>query len=409
MTTKRAAAPRERAAGPRRRTGSPRIAAIVPTYDRPALLRECVASLLAQTRPLAEIVVVDDGSTEDVGQALSGLAGPIRVLQQPNRGKSAALNLALRGLKADYVWICDDDDLALADGAERLAGALDADGEAGFAYGSYLRFRDGPGGRRIYGPGYWPAPHDPRDTFHALLDDMFIFQFATMVRRSALKAVGPFREDLVRSVDYEMILRLARRFRAARVEGPIFLQREHGGLRGSSVDRFSASSAAAKWIEYDQKIFVELHRTLALEEYTPREMEAAAPGVRLRSAHLRRGCILARRKLWDLALEDFRSASRLGGEEHPAATELAVAGAALAGKYGCRELTGDPTRLEELAQAFLITPYGAEVARGFARPLRWRARQAVRALRLKEAMECVRALWRLHRPQRAPGPLLRSL
>lgn len=110
------------------RRSTPRIAALAPNYDRPVLLRECVASLLAQTRPLAEIVVVDDGSTEDVAHALSELAGPIRILRQPNRGKGAALNLALRDLRADYVWICDDDDLALPDGAERLAEVLDADG-----------------------------------------------------------------------------------------------------------------------------------------------------------------------------------------------------------------------------------------------------------------------------------------
>ncbi|MBV9995602.1 MAG: glycosyltransferase family 2 protein [Caulobacteraceae bacterium] len=382
------------------------IAAIVPTYERPGLLRECVASLLAQTRPLADILIVDDGSSLDVAAELAGLAGPIRLIRQPNRGKAAALNLGLCEVRGDYVWICDDDDLALPEAAEALGGALDASG-AGFAYGGYLRFSEEGGRRELFGPGYQPPPHDVADTFHALLDDMFVFQFATLVRRGAFAAVGPFREDLVRSVDYEMILRLARRFPAARIEGPVFLQREHAGERGSSADRFAAADAFDKWIAYDQKIFTELRAALPIEAYAPNGLAPAPPQVRLRAAYLKRAAVMARRKLWNEAAEDLRQSARLGREAWPIDAERDIAAAALAGKYGCPELLETPALLGALRAALRQSPYGRRLLPAFARPLRWRARAALRSRRPVEAAAYAAAFCRLLAPlpARAPPPL----
>ncbi|WP_165842782.1 glycosyltransferase family 2 protein [Phenylobacterium deserti] len=383
------------------------ITAIVPTMNRPQLLRQCVESLLAQTRPLSEILVVDDGSELDVAQALAGLAGPIRIIRQPNRGKAAAVNLGLSEARGDYIWICDDDDLALPDAAARLGAALDGS-DAGFAYGSFQRFRDDPqtGERRIFGPGYWPADGEHGELFSALLDDFFIFQFATLVRRSAFETVGVFREDLVRSQDYEMILRLARAFEGRRVEGPLFLQREHDAPRGSQADGFDAARSFEKWIEYDQKIFADLLCTMPIEEFAPAALRSADPAVRLRAAHLKRGCVLARRKLWKAALAEFRHACALSCAAPPTPEETAIAGRILNGKYGCREVVDDRALLNELAEAFRVHPYGRHLVGEVARPLRWRAREALLSARLREGVGYLAALARLMGRTRAAAFLL---
>lgn len=376
-----------------------RIAAIVPTYERAGLLSQCVASLLAQTRPLAEVLVVDDGSSNNVAAELAGLEGPLRVIRQPNRGKAAAVNLGLGQVRGDYVWICDDDDLALPDAAEKLAGALDRS-LAGFAYGTYLRFRDDPdsGRRDVFGPGYWPEAHTVADTFHALLEDMFIFQFATMVRRSAFEAVGGFREDLVRSVDYEMILRLARQFAAVRIDQPVFLQRLHDSARGSAADRFAADQVRDRWIAYDQKIFTELRATLPLESFAPNALAAAPEPVRLRAAYLKRAAVMFRRQLWDFAFEDLRQAILLGLDARPTAAERVIAGAALGGKYGCGELLADKDQLARLRATLRLTPYGRRVLPDLARPLRWRTRLALRLHSYAEAAAYATAYGRMLAP-----------
>lgn len=371
------------------------ITAIVPTYNRPGLLQECVESLLAQTRPLTEILVVDDGSDLEVAPVLARMAGPIRVIRTPNQGKAAALNLGLRHARGDYIWICDDDDLALPDAAARLGAALDGS-SAGFAYGGFLRFRDDPatGERKIYGPGYWPGELERRELFSALLDDAFIFQFATLVRRSAYGEVGPFREDLVRSQDYDMILRLAYAFPGQEVEGPVFLQREHDAPRGSQRDRFSAARTLEKWIEYDQRLFNDLHRRLPLAAFTPAGLEGASPSIQRRAAHLKRGCVLARRKLWSLALGELRRAIELCHAGPPTEAEMMIAKGILGGKHGCREVIDNRALLQDLADAFSMRPYGRRLYAHVATPLRWRARDALLEARAREGVGYLLALFR---------------
>jgi len=372
------------------------IRAIIPTYERPQFLRVCVESLLEQSRPLAEIIIVDDGSSTDLRPALQDLAGPVRLIRQENRGKAAALNRGLAEIDGGYVWICDDDDIALPDAAERLGAALDGGG-AGFAYGSYLRFEEDAAThrRKVFGPGYWPTPDETQDLFAALLDDFFVFEFASLIRRDAFQAVGPFREDLVRSQDYEMSLRLARRFEARSVPGPVFLQRQHDLPRGSQRDRFAPQDTWSKWVDYDQRIFEALHRELPLEAYAPRALADAAPAVQTRAAYLKRGCALARRKLWTLALEDLAQAGRLGGADRPTQAETAIAGRILAGKYGCAELIADRVLLGRLLRAFGPGGYGASLRRRAAKPLRWRARQALKGGRLAQAAGYMSAYARL--------------
>lgn len=132
------------------------ITAIIPTYNRAALLKETLQSLAAQTRPIDEILVWDDGSTDDTEAVVRAAQGPIRYFRTANSGKSRALNAALQEAKGDLIWICDDDDLALPHAAERLSGMLANAPDVDVAAGCYVRFRVDPvTGKQIEtGPGY---------------------------------------------------------------------------------------------------------------------------------------------------------------------------------------------------------------------------------------------------------------
>ncbi len=190
------------------------VAAILPTFNRAALLHECLDSLLAQTRQLDQIVVVDDGSADGTQAVLSHYAGRITILRQNNEGKAAALNHALKLVTCDYVWICDDDDIAEPYAAEVLADALDKDPGAGFSYAPFRRFLDRDGTREILPMSYWPEKHLD-DVLHRSLERYFIQQFASLVRRGVYSEVGPFDAALLRSQDYDMMLRIASRAHGA--------------------------------------------------------------------------------------------------------------------------------------------------------------------------------------------------
>lgn len=100
------------------------ISAIVPTYNRAGYLTQAVEALRAQTRKPDEIIVWDDGSTDGTEAAARKMGKAIRYFRSENGGKSRALNAAMREARGDLIWICDDDDLALPDAAETLAGML---------------------------------------------------------------------------------------------------------------------------------------------------------------------------------------------------------------------------------------------------------------------------------------------
>ena len=90
---------------------APSISILIPTYESTATLPDAVASALAQTEPALEVIVCDDGSTDDVAGALAEYRDQIRLLRKPNGGCSSALNHAARAALGDFVAILNADDV----------------------------------------------------------------------------------------------------------------------------------------------------------------------------------------------------------------------------------------------------------------------------------------------------------
>ena len=89
----------------------PLVSVIIPAYNGARFLAEAVNSVLRQNYPKLEIVVVDDGSTDDIAEVVEGLPVQVRFLRQPNAGPAAARNLGLRAASADLIAFLDVDDL----------------------------------------------------------------------------------------------------------------------------------------------------------------------------------------------------------------------------------------------------------------------------------------------------------
>lgn len=99
------------------------ISVIIPTYNRPELVPLAINSVLAQSHPAAEIIIVDDGSNQDMREILVGYGDKLRVIRQPNGGLSAARNTGILAAKHDWVSFLDDDDEYAP---ERLAQAAES-------------------------------------------------------------------------------------------------------------------------------------------------------------------------------------------------------------------------------------------------------------------------------------------
>jgi GT2 family glycosyltransferase len=111
--------------GARGPAGAPAVSIVVPTYQRRALVRRAVASVLAQTRAQFEVIVVDDGSTDGTREALADLDERVRCVWQPNRGVAAARNVGIGLARAPIVAFLDSDNTWLPDHLETITAVLE--------------------------------------------------------------------------------------------------------------------------------------------------------------------------------------------------------------------------------------------------------------------------------------------
>ena len=118
-------------------TPNPKFSVIIPTYNRANYVVEAVESVLQQTYQGFELIVVNDGSTDDTAEVIRRFGDRIRYMEKANGGKASAVNLGLKYMTGEYVWILDDDDIALPNKLELHAAQFAADPDLKFVYTGY--------------------------------------------------------------------------------------------------------------------------------------------------------------------------------------------------------------------------------------------------------------------------------
>lgn len=229
------------------------VAVIIATYNHAHFLGDALRSVLCQTVPAAEIVVVDDGSLDDPASVVAQYP-PARIVRTENRGLASARNTGLASISARLVIFLDADDVLLPNAIKDGLACLDANPGAAFVCGGF-RLADqnlGPREGRIL-PRLGPLSHN------ALLRGNHIGMPATVLYdRSMLEAAGGFDASLRRCEDYEVYLRLTRDHRIASHDREVALYRLHGS--NMSLD-------AAEMLTWNNRV---------LERYRPDGSDPAA-------------------------------------------------------------------------------------------------------------------------------------
>lgn len=188
------------------------VSVIIPTYNRAALLRRTLASVLAQTVAPLEILVADDGSTDATGAVLDEFASRITPLRLPHRGLPAvARNAALRQARGDWVAFVDDDDLWQADKLERQLALVAPSVGLICSNAALIDGDDAPLGRLLHEAD--PLAKEP-DPLRALIGGNFVVCSSVLARSALLREAGAFYEgaELRRMAeDYDLWLRCALR------------------------------------------------------------------------------------------------------------------------------------------------------------------------------------------------------
>ena len=236
-----------------------KVSVIVPTHNRAHTLARALDSVLAQTRPADEIIVVDDGSDDETGQALERFT-TVRVLRQENLGVSAARNAGIRAASGDWLALLDSDDVWLPEKLAWQCALIAAHPDHRLCHGNERWLRHGEPLKQL-------SKHRKRggDIFEDCLPLCVISPSAVMLRHDLLTEVGLFDENLPACEDYDLWLRICAREPVLYVEQALLIK--HGGHDDQLSRRF--------W-GMDRFRIRALYNLLTTQTLSPTQRQAAA-------------------------------------------------------------------------------------------------------------------------------------
>jgi glycosyltransferase involved in cell wall biosynthesis len=212
----------------------PRASVVIPTFNRGRVVADAIDSALAQTHRELEVIVVDDGSTDDTAERVARVRDDrVRYVRRQHAGVAAARNAGIAAATGDLVAFLDSDDVWKPDKLKVEIAALERHPAAGGVF-SDLEKQDGSTvvpsfmrrtqvfSRMLAQRGY-PAELflSPRELYLCLLQEVPIKTPALTVRRVALEEVGGFDERWTSSEDWEFLLRLVRSYPLLYVDRPL--------------------------------------------------------------------------------------------------------------------------------------------------------------------------------------------
>lgn len=270
------------------------ISVVIAAYNHGRYLADALESALGQTLPPAQIVVVDDGSTDETPEVLRRFAAEPRIecLRLEHAGQPAAKNAGIRACRHAWIAFLDADDLWAPNKLERQLQI--ADDETGVIYSDYAPMD--AEGRSLTPPPQRNLPQG--DVLAAMFRDNFVCFSSSVVHRRVFDRVGLFDESIPMAIDYELWLRAARHFRFAAVAQPLVRYRsghanlsrraeERVGLALAIMDRFVAQSRGDARLSSSlvRQAYAETYCTLGLlrrERSTGAALAAYAQALRYR-------------------------------------------------------------------------------------------------------------------------------
>lgn len=222
------------------RNNMQKISVIIPTYNYANFIANAVESVLAQTYPIFEIIVVDDGSTDKTAEVIKQFGDKVKYIKQKNGGVCEARNNGVKNSAGDFIAFLDADDKWMPTKIEQQIAKFDEDGQIGLVHCGMREFDTKSGETvrlHIEGEEGWVA------------DDLLLFEKpvvigcggSILVSRKAFEAVNGFDINLKVGEDWDFCYRLARKFKVGFVRKILVDYRHHGKNSHLNIEEMERS------------------------------------------------------------------------------------------------------------------------------------------------------------------------
>lgn len=364
------------------------VSVLIPTFNRAHYLAECLDSILNQTVKPHQVIVIDDGSEDATQEILQPYIPHVLVLQKTNGGKSTALNYGLKYATGEYIWVFDDDDVALPDAIEKRLAVFNVYPDTGFVYSShYLGCDDDHKKIRQLQLHNIEIPAETELFFTKLTGFFFTLQ-SVLARKDCYDKVGAYDESLFRGQDYDILIRLSRACIGRGINEPTFIFRKHPGERGPKIQTHQADSKGDVWAKFDLVIGKKIRESLGLNEYLTGGLgQSSISGQIEREALIGRMHIMASKGMIPEMLVDLKHAVDVDSQNSLSAQEQLL----------CRKTVCLARFLAMLPNSYLDllnclheisrTVVGVQIIKCFSKGMFWVVRKS--DLTIPEKLRCV--------------------
>ena len=250
------------------------VSVIIPTYNRSDLVREAVASVLAQQDAAFEVIVVDDGSVDGTAATFEDFGAAIRPIWQPHNGVSSARNTGILAAVGEWLAFLDSDDLWRPQKLRVQLDFLSKHPELRICQTEETWIRNG---HKLNPKKYHQKPQGY--CFPQLLERCLISPSAVIIHREVFEAVGLFDESLPACEDYDLWLRIGCRYPLGLIDQALTIK------RGGHADQLSNTIPAL-----DRYRIQALAKLLEKETLTPSQQEAALQALSMKCRIYISGC-----------------------------------------------------------------------------------------------------------------------
>lgn len=236
-----------------------KISVIVPAFNREKTIKRCIDSIVNQTIPPFEVIVVDDGSVDKTVEILENIAcSYLRVIKQNHKGAQAARNLGIMNAKGNYIAFLDSDDEWCPQMVEKATAYLLRAGEDSVIYSNCYVCSNGK--KKL-----WKLPDCGNNAYPFLL----LHQGPTismLAKKEVFLKIGLLDEDVVAYQEWDTAIRLAEKVKFTHIHEPLFVYHLHNG-ETISKDKDKDVKGYAYIVRKHQKKIIEIHRLKGLNTH----------------------------------------------------------------------------------------------------------------------------------------------